>query len=316
MTIDSVSDYNLKSIKEEFKKKGIFYTPNELAEYINSLIDVETDEVYDPTCGRGSLLSVFGDDVSKYGQDINAPEVQVAIDTLKRFTGAVGDTLTEPAFADRKFKAIVANPPFSIKWTHPKEYDERFADAPTLPPENKADYVFLLHILHYLNDEGVAVVINFPGILYRGNREGKIRQWMVERNYIDKVISIPGGTFVDTNIETCVLVLRKNKADNQIEFVDRKNKLSRLVALSEIAENDFLLSVSRYVAPEIKRVKHNPIDLEHRARKNLIARLEAELKMSKFVSHFEGLDFGELLAEIRKLIDVYENKWRLDKYGE
>ena len=109
----------------------------------------------------------------KYGQDINVDEIKIAKRELKNFVGVAGDTLKEPAFKGKKFSAIVANPPFSIKWE--PQTDERFADAPTVPTESKADYAFILHILHYLSDDGIAIVLNFPGILYRGGREGKIR---------------------------------------------------------------------------------------------------------------------------------------------
>jgi type I restriction system adenine methylase HsdM len=303
-----MDNYNLKSIKENFKKQGIFYTPQELAEFMKSLIDIQMDEVYDPTCGRGSLLSVFDDSVKKYGQDVNESEVHVARESLKNFNGAVGDTLIEPAFADKKFKAIVANPPFSIAWTPPTGHDPRFADCPAIPPKGKADYAFILHIIHYLKNDGIAVVLNFPGILYRGNREGQIRQWMIENNYIEKVISIPGDTFVDTKIETCVLVLKKNKQDKSVLFVNTKHQLSRSVDVSEIEKNDFCLTINRYVAPEVEKETYDMIELEKQARKNMISRLDAELKFSKFISEMQGTSFSELITEIKQLISNYEDK--------
>ena len=172
-----MSNYHIKSIKEEFKSKGIFYTTNELALLIKSFVDIEIDEVYDPTCGDGALLSVFDDSVKKYGQEINEHQIEVAEKRLVNFTGYCGDTLKDPAFKDKKFKCIVANPPFSIKWEPPILNgiftDDRFKFIPALPPKSKADYAFILHILHYLDSDGIAVVLNFPGILYRGNSKGK-----------------------------------------------------------------------------------------------------------------------------------------------
>lgn len=208
-----MTGYNIKSIRQDFKSKGIFYTPTELAEMIKSYLPADVKEVYDPTCGHGNLLSVFADEVQKYGQDINI----VAVEEAKKLPNSfieLGDTLAEPKFLGKKFEAIVANPPFSIKWE--QKSDERFASAPALAPKSKADYAFILHILHYLADNGTAVVMEFPGILYRGNAEGKIRRWLVELNYIEKVIHIPGNTFVDTAIPTCILVLRKNRTDTDI----------------------------------------------------------------------------------------------------
>ena len=184
-----MSNYNIKSIKEEFKAKGIFYTTNELALLIKSFVNIDIDEVYDPTCGDGSLLSVFDDNIKKYGQEINDHQLEVAENRLTNFTGYCGDTLKDPAFIDKKFKCIVANPPFSIAWEQPIFNgiftDDRFRLVPALPPKSKADYAFILHILHFLETDGIAVVLNFPGILYRGNSEGQIRKWIVEQNYIE-----------------------------------------------------------------------------------------------------------------------------------
>ena len=229
-----MKSYSVKSIREEFKQKGIFYTQRELALYMKSLLPDNVNCIYDPTCGNGGLLSVFDDNVEKYGQDINAEQVAQASEQLKNFHGAVGDTLKNPAFTDIKFDYIVANPPFSIKW-EPFE-DERFSVAPVLPPQSKADYAFLLHILYCLSDKGIAVVLNFPGILYRGQREGKIRQWLIEKNVIEKVIHIAGNKFEDTKIATCILVLNKAKKDNNILFIDDETKREKIVTLSVMAE--------------------------------------------------------------------------------
>ena len=167
-------------------------------------------EIYDPTCGNGGLLSVFNDNVIKYGQELLEEQLNSARDTLINFNGAVGDTLINPAFIDKKFDYIIANPPFSIKWV-PNIEDERFNIAPALAPQSKADYAFILHILYYLSEVGIAVILGFPGILYRGNSEYKIRKWLVDNNYIEKVVSVPGDKFVDTKITTIVFILNKNK---------------------------------------------------------------------------------------------------------
>jgi type I restriction enzyme M protein len=162
------SDYSLKTLREQFRAQGLFYTPPELAQYIRSLLPDTVHRVYDPTCGRGSLLSVFDDDVEKFGQDIDAAAVEDARASLVNFHGAVGDVLADPAYINERFDAIVANPPFSIKW-HGKA-DGYLAFAPAVPPASKADYAFILHILWMLGDHGTAVVLNAPGIGYRGGR--------------------------------------------------------------------------------------------------------------------------------------------------
>ena len=169
--------YNVKSVREDFKKSGIFYTPRPLAEYMRSFLPEKITEVYDPTCGHGSLLEIFPDAVKKYGKDLNSEAVEAAR-AIPNSEIVCDDTLLSPAFGGRKFRAIIANPPFSVKWSPDLMKDDaRFTSAPCFAPPSKADFAFLLHILHYLSDDGTAVVLNFPGIGYRGQREGKIRQW-------------------------------------------------------------------------------------------------------------------------------------------
>ena len=304
-----MSNYNIKSIKEEFKAKGIFYTTNELALLIKSFVDIETDEVYDPTCGDGSLLSVFEDNVKKYGQEINDHQIEVAKNRLTNFTGYCGDTLKDPAFIDKKFKCIVANPPFSIAWEQPVLNgiftDDRFRLAPALPPKSKADYAFILHILHYLSNDGIAVVLNFPGILYRGNSEGEIRKWIIEKNYIEKVIRIPGKTFVDTTIETALIVFRKNKTTTDIEFIDIEKNKSYTASFSEIEKNDFILSVSAFVVEEKEQIQYNPIELQKNARNGMLKRIKADIELDKMICEMEGYCFNDYLNSIKDLVESY-----------
>ena len=304
-----MSNYNIKSIKEEFKAKGIFYTTNELALLIKSFVDIETDEVYDPTCGDGSLLSVFDDNVKKYGQEINDHQIKVAENRLTNFTGYCGDTLKAPAFNEKKFKCIVANPPFSIAWEQPVLNgiftDDRFMFVPSLPPKSKADYAFILHILHYLADDGIAVVLNFPGVLYRGNSEGEIRKWIVEKNFIDKVIRIPGKTFVDTAIETALVVFRKNKTTTDIEFIDTEKNKNYKATFEEVKGNDFVLSVSAFVIEEKQQIQHDPIQLQKNSRNGMLKRIKADIELDKMICEMEGYNFNEYLISIKTLIETY-----------
>ena len=299
--------YNIKSIKEEFKAKGIFYTQPELAKYMMSLVDIEISDVYDPTCGDGSLLACFPDDLPKYGQEINDHQLKVANERLNNFTGYCGDTLKDPAFMDRRFSCIVANPPFSIKWQPPVGIfkDERFSQAPAMPPQSKADYAFLLHIVHLLKHDGIAIVLNFPGILYRGNSEGAIRKWFVDQNLIEKVIAIPGKTFVDTTISTALLVIKKNKPNSDIEFIDNETGLSRIVTADEIAKNDYTLSVSTYVQVETQKQLIDPVALQQLARQQTLSKLKADIEIDKMICELEGWDFDNYIKELKKLIESY-----------
>ena len=297
-------DYNLKSIKEQFKNSGVFYTPPELAEWLKSLLPANPKNVYDPTCGRGALLSVFDDSVEKYGQDIDCAAVKDASKYLINFHGASGDVLTKSKFADIRFDAIVANPPFSVKW-EPRT-DDYFALAPTVPTQSKADFAFLIHILHMLADDGTAAVINFPGIAYRGGREQIIRKWMIENNWIDSVIHIPSNTFTDTAISTICLVLKKNRTIQTVRFIDRENQLEREVSVSEIAEKDFTLSVSSYLQP--KRIVEvvDPVELEKLARRNAIRKLKNEIEFSRMVATIEGWDWSNFIDELQNVLNEYK----------
>lgn len=297
-----MKDFNLKTIKQDFKDKGIFYTTKELALYLKSFLPENVKEIYDPTCGNGGLLSVFSDDVEKYGQDINADQVQVAQENLKNFHGAIGDTLANPAFVGRKFKYIIANPPFSIKW-EPKS-DERFENYPCLPPKSKADYAFIAHILYCLSDDGTAVVLNFPGILYRGQSEGKIRQYLVEQNLIDTVIAVDGGHFVDTKIATAVLIFRKNKTTTDIKFIHNDKEIT--VPVEQIAENSYNLSVSNYIdeTPPREELDGNKINSD--VRQSTLSLLESTLKMEKMVCDLSGKSVKPFINDLRKVIDDFE----------
>lgn len=297
--------YNLKTIKEEFKNKGIFYTPKELALFIKSFLPDNVNEVYDPTCGDGALLEVFNDEVIKYGQDINNEQVQAAKLKLKNFIGESGDTLKEDKFRNKKFQYIVANPPFSIKW-EPNVEDERFNVAPALAPKSKADYAFILHILSKLDDKGIAIIMEFPGILYRGNSELKIRQWLIEQNYIDKVIAVPGDKFVDTKIATCIIVLNKNKKDSNILFIDDNLKKEKIVSFEEIKSNDFNLSVNQYIQEEKEEIKIDPFELQVLARKSFLNKLRAELEFDKMVCDMENFDFNNYLKDIKDIVSEFE----------
>lgn len=239
-----MKEKNIKNIRQEFKDHGIFYTPPELANRLLSYVDIQPESVYDPTCGAGNLLRVFPDSVKKYGQELDAE--QLALIDLPNFTGYAGDTLMEDRFAGQRFDCIIANPPFSVKWNpEALKDDERFSCCPALPPPSKADWAFILHILHHLSENGVAVILEFPGILYRGQREGKVRQWFIENNYIDRIVHIPGNTFEDTSITTCIIVLKKNKDTTDVIFEDGDRL--ETVSLEEIKKNGFTLSVNTYL---------------------------------------------------------------------
>ena len=302
--------HSIKSIRRQFKDRGVFYTSPRLAELLKSFMPENIADVYDPTCGDGALLSVFSDDVMKYGQEIDSEQAEVARQRLCNNCIITGDTLGELAFEPGSFRAIVANPPFSIPWDDAAhKTDVRFTDAPVLPPKARADYAFLLHVIYMLADNGVAAVLNFPGILYRGNREGKIRQWIVERNLIAEVMQIEGGYFEDTTISTALLIIKKNKTSTDIKFTDHALGISRTVPIDEVKANGFNLSVSSYVqAPEPEKIPFDVHEKEMAARAHAIKTIKAEIEFSQMVAEFEGWSINDFIFDIITLASSYLKK--------
>lgn len=306
--------HNIKSIREQFKANGVFYSDARMAELLKSLVSDDIEEVYDPTCGDGGLLAVFPDNVRKYGQELDPAQAAEAATRLINAEVVSGDTLTNPVFINKRFRAIVANPPFSVKWSPPADQTTNpiFRDAPCLPPPGKADFAFLLHILHCLADDGVAAVVNFPGICYRGQREGVLRKWMIERNFIETVIYMEGGYFIDTKIATVILVLKKNRKKTSIIFRDNALNLEREVEYDEIKQNDFSLSVSSYIQPpEPERPPVDILALENRARDAAIKRVRAEINFSLTVAEIEGWSIEPFLDDLHRVINEFRQQTTL-----
>ena len=287
------------------KSGGEFFTPQEVSELLAEITTVgkkEVNKVYDPCCGSGSLLLKFAKVLGKenvrqgfFGQEINLTTYNLCRINMflhdinyNNFDVAHGDTLTDPKhWDDEPFDAIVSNPPYSIKWDGDANpliiNDLRFSPAGVLAPKSKADLAFTMHMLSWLSTSGTAAIVEFPGVLYRGGAEQKIRKYLIDNNYIDTVIQLPPDLFFGTTIATCVVILKKSKKDNKTLFIDaskefvrggNKNKLSednrkkilnafierkdaeyfvKLVNNKTIAENDYNIAVSSYVIAEDTR---------------------------------------------------------------
>ncbi len=289
------------------KSGGEFFTPQEVSRLLTLIAIAERKHInkaYDPACGSGSLLLQFKKIMkdscpSLFGQEINITTYNLCRINMflhgmgfDKFDIQHGDTLTEPKHYDfEPFGAIVSNPPYSIKWagnTNPLLInDSRFAPAGVLAPASKADLAFVMHILSWLSTDGTAAIVEFPGVLYRGNAEKKIREYLIKNNYVDTVIQLPDNLFFGVSIATCIIVLKKSKKDANILFIDaskefihegNKNKLSEeniqkiysthidrketkhfscLVSNDDILKNEANLSVSSYVEPEDTSEKVN-----------------------------------------------------------
>ena len=324
------------------KSGGEFYTPQEVSELLARIAvsgKTEVNKVYDPACGSGSLLlkfaKVLGPDKVRqgfYGQEVNLTTYNLCRINMflhdvnyEKFDIAHGDTLTDPAhWDDEPFEAIVSNPPYSIKWAGDANplliNDPRFAPAGVLAPKSKADLAFTMHILSWLATSGTAAIVEFPGVLYRGGAEQKIRQYLIDNNYVDAVIQLPPDLFFGTTIATCIIVLKKSKRDNATLFIDasaeftrtgNKNKLTRenrrkildaftaraniahfarLVENGDIAANGYNIAVSSYVEQPDTR---EAVDI--RALNAEIARIvarQAELRVAidTIIADLEGDD--------------------------
>lgn len=275
---------NLKNIRQEFKKAGVFYTPSFLAEKMKSELTEEPLAVYDPTCGAGNLLAVFPDHVKKYGVELDEKEVERAQKRLANAEILQGDTLSyEKSFGGQKFDAVIMNPPYSIKWVNTNhKNDPQFQGLPVLPPNGKADYAFLFHALHRVKQGGQVIALMHPGILYRAQREGRLRQYLCEKGYIEKIIAIPAKQFEDTPISTVLLVLRKTEREQaSIEFQDGERK--EVVNFEKLKEENFSLSPNLYLEEEQEeKPKVDFKNLEMVARANLKAHVIKSLSISRF----------------------------------
>lgn len=229
------------------KSGGEYFTPQEVSELLTriSLLDnngnmkTEVNKVYDPAVGSGSLLLKFAKILGKdnvhngfFGQEINITTYNLCRINMflhdigyDKFSIEHGDTLIDPKHWDEEpFEAIVSNPPYSIKWEGTDNgtliNDPRFSPAGVLAPKSKADFAFIMHCLHWLATNGTAAIVCFPGIMYRGGAEQKIRKYLIDNNYIECIIQLPDNLFYGTSIATCIMVLKRSKVDNQTLFID------------------------------------------------------------------------------------------------
>ncbi len=277
------------------KKAGEFYTPPQVSQILAKIVTnkkAKLKSVYDPTCGSGSLLLRVAKEVedvsSFYGQELNRTTYNLARMNMimhdihyRKFDIKQEDTLENPQHLEKRFEAIVANPPFSAHWSaNPLHMsDDRFSQYGKLAPKSKADFAFVQHMIHHLADNGTMAVVLPHGVLFRGSSEGHIRKYLIEdRNYLDAVIGLPANIFYGTSIPTCILVFKKCREDSDnVMFIDASkhflkvkaqnylrdedidkiittfqkrettDKYSYLASMEEIKENDYNLNIPRYV---------------------------------------------------------------------
>lgn len=322
------------------KSGGEFFTPQEVSELLTRMAvagKTEVNKVYDPACGSGSLLlkaaKILGKENVRqgfYGQEINLTTYNLCrinmflhdID-FDKFNIAHEDTLLSPQhWDDEPFEVIVSNPPYSIKWEGDNNpvliNDPRFSPAGVLAPKSKADLAFIMHSLAWLATNGTAAIVCFPGIMYRGGAEQKIRKYLIDNNFIDCIIQLPSNLFFGTSIATCIMVLKKGKSDNKTLFIDASNEcikvtnnnkltqanmdkivgafaaraeeahFSRLASYEEIAENDYNLSVSTYVEAEDTREKIDIVKLNAEIAEIVAKEQFLRDEIDKIIAELEG----------------------------
>jgi type I restriction enzyme M protein len=310
---------------------------SELLAQITVVGKTEVNKVYDPACGSGSLLLKFAKVLGRdnvrlgfFGQEVNLTTYNLCRINMflhdvnyEKFDIALGDTLTDPLHEDDEpFEAIVSNPPYSIKWEGDANplliNDPRFAPAGVLAPKSRADLAFTMHMLSWLAVNGTAAIVEFPGVLYRSGAEQKIRKYLVDNNYVDTVIQLPPDLFFGTTIATCVIVLKKSKADNKTLFIDaskefvrqgNKNKLTEanrqkildaftargdadhfaaLVENDAIAENGYVIAVPAYVEAEDTRAAVDIKELNAEITRIVTRQAELRREIDAIVADLDG----------------------------
>lgn len=245
------------------KKAGEFYTPQQVSKILAKIVTADKTDlknVYDPTCGSGSLLLRIGNEANVrhyYGQELNSTTYNLARMNMllhevsfQDFDIELGDTLEHPHFSDMRFEAVVANPPYSANWSADAKFldDERFSSYGKLAPKSKADFAFVQHMIYHLDDNGTMAVVLPHGVLFRGAAEGVIRQYLIEeKNYLDAVIGLPANVFYGTSIPTCILVFKKcRQDDNTVLFIDASNEFEKAKNQNNLTDENVEKIVDTY----------------------------------------------------------------------
>jgi len=319
------------------KSGGEFFTPQHVSKLIAQLAmhkQTFVNKIYDPACGSGSLLlqakKHFDAHIIEegfFGQEINHTTYNLARMNMflhninyDKFNMQLGNTLTDPHFGDeRPFDAIVSNPPYSVKWKGSDDptliNDERFAPAGVLAPKSKADFAFVLHALSYLSSKGRAAIVCFPGIFYRGGAEQKIRQYLVDNNYIETVISLAPNLFYGTTIAVNILVLSKHKTENTTQFIDASGLFKKETNNNILVDNDDEKNPGHI--QQIMKAFDSKADIDHFTRSVPFEEISANdynLSVSSYVAakdNREVVDIEELNAELKSTVAKI-NKLRTD----
>lgn len=309
------------------KSGGEFFTPQHVSKLIAQLAmhkQTTVNKIYDPACGSGSLLlqakKHFDQHLIEdgfFGQELNHTTYNLARMNMflhnvnyDKFNIQLGDTLIDPHFGDEKpFDAIVSNPPYSVKWKGSDDptliNDDRFAPAGVLAPKSKADFAFVLHALSYLSSKGRAAIVCFPGIFYRGGAEQKIRQYLVDNNYVETVIALAPNLFYGTTIAVTILVLSKHKTDTTTQFIDASSLFKKET------NNNVLLETH---IDQIMQVFDSKANIDHFAQSisfEKVAANEYNLSVSSYVEAKDNREVVDIKALNAKIADIVQRQTEL-----
>ncbi|KAA0757988.1 type I restriction-modification system subunit M [Bacillus sp. BF2-3] len=306
------------------KKAGEFYTPQQVSRILAKIVTAgktEIKDVYDGTCGSGSLLLRVGKETkvyNYYGQEkvsttYNLARMNMLLHDIpyQRFDIKNTDTLEEPQHMDKRFEAIVANPPYSAKWSADDKFqdDERFSNYARLAPKSKADFAFVQHFIHHLDDNGTFAVVLPHGVLFRGAAEGVIRKYLIEeKNYLDAVIGLPANIFFGTSIPTCILVFKKcRKHDDNVIFIDASNEFEKGKNQNHLSDDH----VDKIVATYLKRETINKYS--YAATLDEIQENDYNLNIPRYVDTFEEEEPVDLEAVAKRIQEIDEEIAKVDE---
>lgn len=298
------------------KKAGEFYTPQEVSKVLAKIVTTgksKLKSVYDATCGSGSLLLRVAKEVQEvnnfYGQELNRTTYNLCRMNMilhdvhyRKFDIRQEDTLEHPQHLDKKFEAVVANPPFSAQWSASPLFmtDDRFSQYGKLAPSSKADFAFVQHMLYHLADNGTMAIVLPHGVLFRGGAEQHIRKYLIEeKNYLDAVIGLPANIFYGTSIPTCILVFKKCRENPEdILFIDSSQHYEKAKNQNMLRDCDIekIIAIYRNRAEEEKYSKRATIET--------IAENDYNLNIPRYVDTFEAeesIDINKLASELVEL---------------
>ena len=312
------------------QKGGEFFTPQEVSELLTRICvhgKERVNKVYDPACGSGSLLlqpaKILGQDnvdIGYFGQEINSTTYNLCRMNMilhnipySKFDVACEDTLINPQHWDfEPFEVIVSNPPYSIPWVGDDDVtlinDPRYSPAGVLAPKSKADFAFIMHTDAWLAPSGTAAIVCFPGIMYRSGAEQKIRKYLVDNNRVDAIIQLPPNLFYGTSISTCIMVMKKNKKDNKIVFIDASEEFKKETNQNRLDDNNIKTILDWYTDRK---------DVDYRvkvATHDEVAKNKYNLSVSTYVEKEdtrEVIDIDELNKKIDEVV-ARENQLRAD----